>query len=151
MRDIRLEQHALDPYPAINALSHCLPDAGGIASFVGKVRESGSVEALELSHYEPLTLPEMNNLADEAFARFDVMGLTMIHRVGLMEPGDPIVCVSCAARHRRDAIQAVDFCMDHLKSAAWFWKREKRADEWYWIEPRFDDHADLARWAKPER
>ena len=46
----------------------------------------------------------------------------------------------------RAAIQAVDFAMDHLKSDAWFWKREKRADGWHWIEPRTDDHADLARW-----
>ncbi len=64
----------------------------------------------------------------------------------MMRPGEPIVCVSAAALHRRDAIDAVDFCMDHLKSAAWFWKREKRADGWHWIEPREGDHRDLARW-----
>ena len=69
----------------------------------------------------------------------------------LMAAEDPIVCVSAAALHRRDAIDAVDFCMDHLKSAAWFWKREKRAKEdgdsrWHWIEPREQDHSDLARW-----
>ena len=64
----------------------------------------------------------------------------------VMRPGEPIVCVSAAAKHRRGAIDAVDFCMDHLKSAAWFWKREKRAGEWHWIEPRDDDYADLARW-----
>ena len=55
-------------------------------------------------------------------------------------------CRSIAALHMRDAIDAVDFCMDHLKSAAWFWKRERRADGWHWIEPRAADHADLARW-----
>ncbi len=54
--------------------------------------------------------------------------------------------VSACARHRRDAIQAVDFAMDHLKSDAWFWKREKRDGRWHWIEPREQDHADLARW-----
>jgi molybdopterin synthase catalytic subunit len=79
------------------------------------------------------------------------MGLLMVHRVGLMRPGEPIVCVSAAALHRRDAIDTVDFCMDHLKSAAWFWKRERRAapngeSVWHWIEPRAADHADLARW-----
>ena len=85
-------------------------------------------------------------LADRAFGRFDLMGLLMVHRVGLMMPGEPIVCVSAAARHRRDAIDAVDFCMDHLKSASWFWKREKRADGWHWIEPRAADYADRSRW-----
>ena len=104
------------------------------------------VEALELTHYEPLTLPGMHALADRACARFDLMGLLMVHRIGVMRPGEPIVCVSAAARHRRDAIDAVDFCMDHLKSAAWFWKRERAPDEWHWIEPRAEDHRDLARW-----
>ncbi len=148
MRIVRLESSALDTSPEIDQLSRALPDAGGIASFVGKVRASGEVEALELSHYEPLTLPGMHQLADAAFNRFDLMGLLMIHRFGLMRPGEPIVCVCAAARHRRDAIETVDFCMDHLKSAAWFWKREKRGGKWSWIEPREADHNDLARWQK---
>jgi molybdopterin synthase catalytic subunit len=66
----------------------------------------------------------------------------------MMRPGEPIVCVSAAALHRRDAIDAVDFCMDHLKSAAWFWKREKRGGQWHWIEPREQDRSDLARWQR---
>ena len=106
----------------------------------------GDVEALELTHYAPLTLPGMEDLADSAFARFDLIGLQMVHRVGMLHRGEPIVFVSAAAAHRRSAIEAVDFCMDHLKSAAWFWKREKRADGWHWIEPRAEDYADINRW-----
>jgi molybdopterin synthase catalytic subunit len=147
VRDIRLVAEPFDPNAAIDALAMATPDAGGIASFVGKVRCGEGVEALELSHYEPLTLPGMEALAASAEARFALDGLVVIHRVGAMEPGENIVLVSAAARHRRDAIEAVDFCMDHLKSAAWFWKREKRAGEWHWIEPRPEDHSDLARWA----
>ena len=147
MRDVRLLDAALEPDAALNGLSAATPDAGGIASFVGKVRVTGGVEALELTHYEPLTLPGMEELATQAQERFELMGLSMIHRVGQMQPGDPIVLVAAAARHRRDAILAVDFCMDHLKSAAWFWKREKRGGEWHWIEPRDQDHSDLARWS----
>lgn len=146
MRDVRLLDAPFDPNAAIDALAMASPDIGGIASFVGKVRLTGGVEALELTHYEPLTLPGMHELADRAFARFDLIGLLMVHRVGLMHPGEPIVCVSAAARHRRDALAAVDFCMDHLKSAAWFWKRELRGGEWHWIEPREVDAQDLARW-----
>ena len=149
MLDVRLLTEPFDPNCAIDTLAETTPDAGGIASFVGKVRRGG-VEALELSHYEPLTLPGMEELAGNAARRFDLMGLLMVHRVGHLHPGEPIVCVSAAARHRRSAIEAVDFCMDHLKSAAWFWKRELRAGElggaWHWIEPRPEDHADLARW-----
>ncbi|WP_299191863.1 molybdenum cofactor biosynthesis protein MoaE [uncultured Erythrobacter sp.] len=147
MLDIRLLDQPLDPNPEIDRLACGTPDAGGIATFVGKVRAGGGVEALELSHYEPLTLPGMQSLGDSAAQRFDLMGLLMLHRIGQLAPGDPIVCVSAAARHRRDAILAVDFCMDHLKSAAWFWKRELRGGEWHWIEPRGADHSDLARWS----
>lgn len=147
MRDIRLLAGPFIPGTLIGPFVNANPGLGGVCTFVGEVRCDDDVEALELSHYEPLTLPGMEELADKAFARFKLMGLLMIHRVGLMRPGEPIVCVSAAALHRRDAIDSVDFCMDHLKSAAWFWKREKRADGWHWIEPRDQDHSDLARWS----
>ena len=148
MRDIRLLDQAFAPESLTKPFVRANPGLGGYCTFVGEVRSEEDVEALELSHYEPITLPGMQGLADQAFARFDVMGLLMVHRIGEMLPGEPIVCVSAAARHRRDAIQTVDFCMDHLKSAAWFWKREKRGGEWSWIEPREADHHDLARWRK---
>ena len=146
MRDIRLLTNPFIPGTLIGPFTHAHPGLGGVCTFVGEVRGEEAVEALELSHYEPLTLPSMEELAERAMARFDLMGLLMVHRIGVMKPGEPIVCVSAAAKHRRGAIDAVDFCMDHLKSAAWFWKREKRGGEWYWIEPRDDDYADLARW-----
>ncbi len=146
MRDIRLLHAPFDPVPLIGSFTEANLGLGGVCTFVGEVRSDSGVEALELTHYEPLTLPGMHDLATRAFARFDLMGLLMVHRVGLMRPGEPIVCVAAAARHRRDALGAVDFCMDHLKSAAWFWKREKRGGEWDWIEPRAEDHSDLARW-----
>ena len=146
MRDIRLLSEPFNPGAFIGPFTNANPGLGGVASFVGEVRADEGVEALELSQYGPLTLPGMHALADAAFARFDLMGLMLLHRVGVMLPGEPIVCVSAAARHRRDAIQAVDFAMDHLKGDAWFWKREKRAGAWHWIEPREQDHSDLKRW-----
>lgn len=146
MRDVRLLADAFDPGALVEQFRAANPGLGGICTFVGEVRSDTGVEVLELSHYEPLTLPSMEELADKAFARFDLMGLLMVHRIGQMLPGEPIVCVSAAAKHRRAAIDAVDYCMDHLKAAAWFWKREKRDGEWSWIEPRSDDYADLARW-----
>ncbi len=150
MLDVRLIDHTFDPNEAVERLTAETPDAGGIASFIGKVRAGdegpGAVQALELSHYEPLTLPNMRDLATRANERLSLMGLVIIHRVGRIDAGEPIVCVAAAARHRRDAIEAVDFCMDHLKSAAWFWKRELREGQWHWIEPRQQDHEDLARW-----
>ena len=146
MKDVRLLTEMFIPGTLIGPFTQAHPGLGGVCTFVGEVRGGDGIEALELSHYEPLTLPNMEELADAALARFDLMGILMVHRIGRMFPGEPIVCVSAAARHRRGAIDAVDFCMDHLKSAAWFWKRELKAGQWSWIEPRADDYADLARW-----
>jgi molybdopterin synthase catalytic subunit len=147
VKDVRLLTQPFDPGSLVGPFSKAHPGLGGICSFVGEVRAGDAVEALELRHYAPLTLPGMEALADAALARFDLLGILMVHRSGVMRVGEPIVLVSAAARHRRDAIGAVDFAMDHLKSDSWFWKREKRADGWHWIEPREQDHADLARWS----
>lgn len=145
MRDVRLLAKGFSPAPPLAALARACPDAGGIASYTGKVRASG-VKVLELQHYEPLTLPGMEALADRAIERFELDGVVVWHRTGHIRAGAPIVLAAAASRHRRQSIEAVDFLMDHLKSAAWFWKREKREDGWHWIEPRAEDHTDLARW-----
>jgi len=146
VKDIRILHGELKPGAAIDAFSASHPDAGGIVSFVGKVRRDDAVEELELKHYAPLTLKGMEDLAEETLARWPLEGLLLHHRTGRMHPGEPIVLVAAAARHRRDAFEAADFAMDHLKSDAWFWKREKRDDGWHWIDPRAEDHFDLLRW-----
>ena len=145
--DIRLLDKGLSVGEALAAFNAANPHAGGVATFLGKVRPGGDVQALELTHYAPLTLAGMEALAAQAMDRFALDGLLAWHRVGVMTPGEPIVLVAAAARHRRAALEATDFLMDHLKSASWFWKREKRGGAWHWIEPRADDHAALARWA----
>nr|WP_202389887.1 molybdenum cofactor biosynthesis protein MoaE [Parapontixanthobacter aurantiacus] len=120
--------------------------SGGIASFLGKVRDDGETQALELTHYAPLTEPAIRELAQEALSRFALDGVLVWHRIGVMTRGQPIVLVMAAAPHRRAAFDAVDFLMDHLKSASWLWKREKRGGTWEWIEPRAEDRLDLSRW-----
>ncbi len=146
MADVRLALDPFDPAAEIAAFNAAHPHAGGIVTFLGQVRLTGGVEALELKHYAPMTLPGMEELARAVRARWLLEGLSIIHRSGVMRPGDPIVLVCAAARHRRDAFAAADFAMDHLKSQSWFWKREKTAAGWRWIEPCADDFTDLARW-----
>ena len=145
-RDVRLVTRPFNPGALVGPFTNGHPGLGGVCTFVGEVRSDEGVEALELLHYERMTLAGMGALADAAIERFGLMGLLVVHRSGVMEPGEPIVLVSAAARHRREAIQAVDFTMDHLKSDSWFWKREKRGGTWNWIEPREQDRSDLARW-----
>lgn len=149
MPDVRLLGEGFSAADELAAFTAAHPEAGGIVSFLGQVRAEGgpqAVEALELKHYAAMTLPGMEALAAATRARWMLDGLLIIHRHGVMYPGDPIVLVAAAARHRRDAFAAADFAMDHLKSQSWFWKREKTANGWRWIEPRLDDHHDLARW-----
>jgi len=145
-RDVRLLDQPFNPGMFVGPFTNAHPGLGGVCTFVGEVRGDADVEALELLHYAPMTLPGMERLADEAIARFGLMGMIIVHRTGVMHVGEPIVLVSAAAKHRRGAIDAVDFAMDHLKSDSWFWKREKRGGMWNWIEPRAEDHTDLARW-----
>lgn len=144
--NVCLLQVGFEPGGVLARFTAGVPDAGGVVSFLGQVRGGEEVEALELQHYAPLTLPGMTALADAALARWRLDGLLVWHRVGVMAAGEPIVLVAAAARHRRDAFAAVDYVMDHLKSDSWFWKREKRGGAWHWIEPREQDHADLTRW-----
>ena len=143
--DVRLVETGFSPGHPLGLFARAHKESGGIASFVGQVR-GGDAHALELSHYEPITLPAMRDLAETTAKRFALDGLLAWHRVGVMTPGQAIVLVAAAAPHRRAAFEATDSMMDHLKSAAWFWKRERREDGWHWIEPRGQDRADLARW-----
>lgn len=145
MRDVRLLDRGFSPAPPLARLARACPQSGGVASYVGTVR-SGGVLALELQHYAPLTLPGLESLADAAVERFGLDGVVVWHRTGRLRPAAPIVLAAAAARHRRQALDAVDYLMDHLKSAAWFWKRERRADGWHWIEPRAEDFAARERW-----
>ena len=144
--DVRLLEAGFDPAAELAAFTAGHPQSGGLVSFLGQVRADDRVEALELSHYAPLTLPGMETLGETTLARWALDGLLILHRSGRMVPGEPIVLVAAAARHRRDAFEGADYAMDHLKSDTWFWKRELRGGEWSWIEPRAEDHADLARW-----
>jgi molybdopterin synthase catalytic subunit len=144
--DVRLLDAGFDPGAELAAFTAAHEEAGGVVSFLGQVRTGDGVQALELRHYAPLTLPGMHDLAGVVAGRWPLHGLLMIHRIGTMPPGAPIVLVAAAARHRRDAFAAAEFVMDHLKGESWFWKREKVGDAWRWIEPRAVDFADLARW-----
>lgn len=144
--DVRLSAAAFDPVAEVGHFTAAHPAAGAIVTFQGQVRADDDVQALELQHYAPLTLPGMNSLAALAQRRWQLDGLLMLHRYGVMMPGEPIVLLAAAARHRRDAFAAADFAMDHLKSESWFWKRQQRGGDWTWIEPRPQDYADLGRW-----
>lgn len=120
--------------------------AGGIATFVGLVRADDGVATLELEHYPGATEAALERLAAEASARWELLGARITHRVGPMVPGDIVVFVATAARHRAAALEACAFLIDRLKTDAPFWKKETRGDAANWVEPRGTDDAAAARW-----
>jgi len=148
---IRVQTEAFDPHAETAAFAKGRGQAGALASFVGTVRDSahgGEVSALELEAYPGFTEKQIEQLETDARARFDVIDTLVIHRYGRMAPGDAIVLVAALSKHRREALQAVDYLMDRLKTEAPFWKKELRPEGAEWIEPRSDDRESHARWTK---
>lgn len=128
--------------------------AGAIASFTGLVRnenDGAAVSSLALEHHPSLTETVIAGIGADALARFELKDVAIVHRHGLLMPGEAIVFVAAAAAHRRAAFDAVDYVMDRLKTEAPFWKREQRSDGAHWLEARDSDHVDRRRWETERR
>ena len=90
----------------------------------------------------------INQAVKDASERWPLESASVIHRIGVILPGEPIVFVATSSAHRRDAFEAADFLMDYLKTKAVFWKKEVTCEGEFWIEPRLSDYADAKRWSK---
>ena len=144
---IILTGQAFDPGALLSEFCQDRTETGAIAPFTGLARaEQGDTTILELEAYPGFTEAAIGKIADEALRRFDLHDFHVVHRVGKIIPGEAIVFVATAASHRRAAFEACDFLMDYLKSRAPFWKKETGPAGARWIEPRAQDHADIARW-----
>ncbi|MBI1252137.1 MAG: molybdenum cofactor biosynthesis protein MoaE [Alphaproteobacteria bacterium] len=148
-----LTSAAFDPAEALRDFQSGLNDAGAVVSFAGYVRATsaqGAVLSLHLQAHPTLTERGIADAIEAAHTRWPLLGHVVMHRIGDMAPGDAIVLVIVAAKHRRAAFEACDFLMDYLKTDAVFWKKETTASGATWIEPRDADYADRARWAARE-
>ena len=144
---IELVRTPFDPGALLTAFSANRTETGAIATFSGLARaEAGETAILELEAYPGFTEREIGRIAQEARGRFSLQDLRIVHRIGPITPGETIVFVATAAPHRRAAFEACDFLMDYLKSRAPFWKKETGPSGARWIEPRAQDHVDIARW-----
>lgn len=124
-------------------------DVGGLASFVGLCRADDGLAAMVLEHYPGMTERAIARIAEEAAERWALLGLTVIHRVGRLEPGAPIVLVLTASAHRAASLESCAFLIDWLKTGAPFWKREEFADgAERWVEAKAADDAAAARWTR---
>jgi molybdopterin synthase catalytic subunit len=148
---IRIQQADFDIAREISALTKGRTDIGAVVSFSGICRgsEGGeAISALTLEHYPGMAEAEIARHAETAMSRWPLTGLTIIHRVGRITPGENIVLVLAASQHRQAAFQAAEFLMDYLKANAPFWKREEGAGQTRWVDARHRDDEAAARWTK---
>jgi molybdopterin synthase catalytic subunit len=149
---ICIQAEDFDVAAELAALTAGRKDVGAAVSFVGLCRdEAGRLAALELEHYPGMAEAEVGRVATEAAGRWPLVGLTVIHRHGLIRPGEQIVLVATASEHRDAAFAAASFLMDYLKTRAPFWKREHLADGTLgpWVDAKAADDTAADRWNTP--
>jgi len=147
MATVRVQEAAFDLAAESALLAAGRTDVGGMASFVGLCRADDGLAALTLEHYPGMTERAIQAIAAEAEARWPLTGCTVIHRVGRLPPGEPIVLVLTASSHRAAALESCAFLIDWLKTRAPFWKREEFADgRERWVEAKAEDDAAASRW-----
>jgi molybdopterin synthase catalytic subunit len=149
---IRIQEADFDIAREISALTKGRTDIGAVVSFSGICRgsEDGeAIAALTLEHYPGMAEEEIARHVDTALSRWPLTGVSVIHRVGRISPGENIVLVLTASEHRQAAFQAAEFLMDYLKANAPFWKREESAGGTNWVEARHHNDDAAARWTKP--
>lgn len=123
-------------------------DVGAVVTFSGIVRDlpDDPLQQMVIEHYPGMTEKALTKIAQEASARWDLRDVLVIHRYGALLPGEQIMMVATAARHRAQAFEAAEYLMDYLKSRAPFWKKEVTAASADWVDAKDSDEAALDRW-----
>jgi len=148
MARIQVQEALFDMAAESAALTAGRTNVGGVASFLGVCRGDDGLAAMVLEHYPGMTERALGRIAAEAEARWPLTGCTVIHRVGRILPGEPIVLVLTASAHRAATLEACAFLIDWLKTKAPFWKREEFADgDARWVAAKHEDDAAAARWS----
>lgn len=144
---IRIQPEAFDVGAEAAALE--ADGVGAVVTFTGLVRgqsTAGAVTAIELEHYPAMTEKSLQKICTEAEGRWPLLGITVIHRIGYLPAGAPIVLVGVASAHREAAFLAASFLMDFLKTRAPFWKKEWVNGEVHWVESKASDAVAAERW-----
>ncbi len=149
MPSVRVQSQDFDLSAESLALTEGRADIGAVVSFVGLCRdEAGTLSALELEHYPGMAEAEIRRIGEMAIDRFNLIGLTAIHRFGRIAPGEQIVLVIATAPHRQAAFDGASFMMDYLKTSAPFWKKEHRKDGTAgdWVSAKDADDRARDKW-----
>ena len=151
---VRLQREPFDAGAETAKLVRGRDDIGAVVTFTGICRgtENGqSISALVLEHYPGMAEGEIERHVVEAAARWPLLGVTVIHRVGRIEPGEDIVLVVTTSSHREAAFAAAEFLMDYLKTRAPFWKQVETAGGKAWVAAKAADDAAAERWTVRRR
>lgn len=144
---VSIQSSPFDMGAEVRRFANSVSGAGAVVTFSGLVRDDGGkLTAMEIEHYPAMTERAVEAIRVEAMERWALLGAVIVHRYGRLEPGEQIMMVATAARHRADAFAAAEFLMDYLKSRAPFWKKEIGPDGEQWVAARDDDEEALARW-----
>jgi len=155
---IKVQREDFDLGREIDALTRGRHTIGGVASFVGLVRDvageqsigAQAIGAMTLEHYPGMTEKQLAAIEAEANRRWTLDASLIVHRYGRLEPGDRIVLVVCASPHRQAALEACAFLIDWLKTKAPFWKLEETPQGGQWVDARQADDAAAARWRRDQ-
>jgi len=146
---VTIQAEDFDIQAEIDRLTADNLNIGAVVTFTGLCRdEGGALSALELEHYPQMAQAEIKRIAEQAVERFDLDGISAIHRYGKVLPGENIVLVIAASKHRQAAFDGANFLMDFLKTRAPFWKKEHMADgdAGGWVDAKDADDDALEKW-----
>ena len=145
---VSVQNEFFDFSAEIKNFSETLGNIGAIVTFTGIVRgqKSKTLDYMFIEHYPGMTETQIKLIVEDAFKRWKIYDVLVIHRYGKLEPGEPIMMVATAAEHRREAFEAAEYLMDYLKSRAPFWKKEVLNGEENWVDATSADEASLNRW-----
>ncbi len=145
---VKVQSDAFDPVAELAGFAAGRTDIGAVVTFSGLVRDDsgGQLREMVIEHYPGMTERAITTIGQEAAQRWTLGDWLVIHRHGPLAPGETIMMVATAARHRADAFAAAEFLMDYLKSRAPFWKKEITETGAGWVEARAQDEAALKRW-----
>ena len=149
LNSIRIQTHDFDLAGEYQQLRELSSTVGAVVTFTGLVRDfelDGSIDSLSLQHYPGMTETLLQEIVDQANKRWNLIGSTVIHRVGELRPRDQIVFVGVASQHRADAFEAAQFLMDYLKTKATFWKKVSQDGKQHWVESKDSDTDAASRW-----
>lgn len=148
--EVRVQSDDFDLGHEVARLRAGDPRVGAVVSFVGTVRDMNDgdqVAELELEHYPGMTERSLEDIVEQARARWPLYGALVVHRIGPMKPQEQIVLVAASAAHRGEAFAACEFIMDYLKTDAPFWKKEQTPSGARWVDARSSDDTAKAKWS----